>query len=81
MSNVAHAELRTTTLIVGPLVKPLGPELGAQVGRFMARAISHGYAVAKFEDAETVTVTAVQSAPITTPSTRARAVTASASQE
>jgi hypothetical protein len=66
------SELRTTTLVVGPFQKTLGPEVGSLLGRFIARAISHGFAVAKTETEQFVTVIAVQSVPRTQPFTRVR---------
>lgn len=65
-----HPELRTTTIVAGPFLKPLGPEVGSLLGRFIAKAIGHGYAVAKTETEQSVTVTAVQSVPRTQPFTR-----------
>lgn len=71
-AHTSAPELRTTTLVVGPFRKPLGPEVGSLLGRFMARVISHGYAVAKTESEHSVTVIAVQSVPRTQPFTRVR---------
>jgi hypothetical protein len=69
-----NTELRTTTLVAGPFTKPLGPELGSLLGRFMARAISQGYAVAKLETEQSITVTAVMTEPVRPIHMRARAV-------
>lgn len=64
-------ELRTTTLVFGPFPKPLTSEAVRLLASGAAKAIGHGYAVARIETETSVSVVAVQSAPRFSPFTRA----------